>query len=203
MIFCSELHRSFNPRARAGRDIRIAQAPGQFLVSIHAPVQGATVPACCPMHSYSVSIHAPVQGATRSASAHRYSSIVSIHAPVQGATCWAACVRPGGCCFNPRARAGRDVRPHWRQAHASGFNPRARAGRDARPAWPRSWCGCFNPRARAGRDQNDPGQYLEFLGRVSIHAPVQGATGTGGGCCLIVTVSIHAPVQGATSSRRY
>ena len=33
---------------------------------------------------------------------------------------------------------------------------------------------------------------------VSIHAPIQGATGTGGCNVLTALVSIHAPIQGAT-----
>jgi hypothetical protein len=37
---------------------------------------------------------------------------------------------------------------------------------------------------------------------VSIHAPVQGATGDRGRSARITAVSIHAPVQGATKSNQ-
>ena len=37
------LNKSFNPRARKGRDLALARVPGADLqVSIHAPVKGAT-----------------------------------------------------------------------------------------------------------------------------------------------------------------
>ena len=55
---------SFNPRAREGRDIPTRTTLATALVSIHAPVKGATR---CRAHSIcfaGVSIHAPVKGAT-------------------------------------------------------------------------------------------------------------------------------------------
>ena len=83
---------------------------------------------------------------------------------------------------------------------------------------------CFNPRPREGGDVLFLG-YDQDLRRVSIHAPVKGATvnvrglpyGTGsfnprpreGGDVRIIiksagvaSVSIHAPVKGATQIRR-
>ena len=88
----------------------LAAAPGQLvLVSIHAPVKGATsrvdvghVAASCfnprpreggdtansalPADSRVVSIHAPVKGATRPLAGNLPFLRVSIHAPVKGAT---------------------------------------------------------------------------------------------------------------------
>jgi len=61
--------------------------------------------------------------------------------------------------------------------------------------WQRMWQS-FNPRAREGRDQRqDPQQCRP---RVSIHAPVKGATPSGRACGGGGGVSIHAPVKGAT-----
>ena len=77
--------------------------------------------------------------------------------------------------FSPRACAGRDVfRVTWIQS-STGFNPRARAGRDSPRGRIHCPYRCFNPRARAGRDAH---RRVGFGGddRVSIHAPVRGAT---------------------------
>ena len=57
----------FNPRPRAGGDYAAAHGGSvRYLISIHAPVQGATSPSrprCPPCR---ISIHAPAQGATNS-----------------------------------------------------------------------------------------------------------------------------------------
>jgi len=56
----------------------------------------------------------------------------------------------------------------------------------------------FNPRARMGRDLwRCP---AASQGRVSIHAPVWGATAEGFQRLALHAVSIHAPVWGATMS---
>ena len=56
------------------------------LVSIHAPVKGATQGNTPRPASGLVSIHAPVKGATRSNDDTCHYTDVSIHAPVKGAT---------------------------------------------------------------------------------------------------------------------
>ena len=77
---------------------------------------------------------------------------VSIHAPAWGATGRFLLVGAIKCCFNPRARMGRDVEGKHLHRKIGCFNPRARMGRD-RPRPPaRTRPGCFNPRARMGRD---------------------------------------------------
>ena len=78
----------FNPRAREGRDVR------QFNIK-------ATVDL--------VSIHAPVRGATYRTRAHIWAVRVSIHAPVRGATRVGRNDRAMPGRFNPRAREGRDT----------------------------------------------------------------------------------------------
>ena len=79
----------FNPRARAGRDDFERQQGLISLVSIHAPARGATFFSVLLGSVLRVSIHAPARGATvKSRDAYRFI-----------------------CCFNPRARAGRDLGP--------------------------------------------------------------------------------------------
>ena len=56
---------------------------------------------------------------------------------------------------------------------------------------------CFNPRSREGSDARPAVMTCETR-RVSIHAPVKGATRGLTMAPLTVKVSIHAPVKGAT-----
>ncbi len=123
--------------------------------------------------------------------------IVSIHAPARGATAGVSRKISDKRCFNPRARAGRDVgdsyfpsisnvsihapargatHPLLRPAHRGIVSIHA----PARGATPKPWNihvdnFRFNPRARAGRDARR--QHDETgADRVSIHAPARGAT---------------------------
>ncbi len=57
-----------------------------LLVSIHAPVKGATKELIEKQGKAFVSIHAPVKGATKMCRSIRRQPDVSIHAPVKGAT---------------------------------------------------------------------------------------------------------------------
>ena len=122
----------FNPRARAGRDDLppLLQRP---CVSIHAPARGATwywrgYLRCSQFQSTrprgarrardsqltasdDVSIHAPARGATACWSCATCALVVSIHAPARGATMILR-RRTASRCFNPRARAGRDLHSH-------------------------------------------------------------------------------------------
>ena len=59
----------------------------------------------------------------------------------------------------------------------------------------------FNPRTREGCD----GKRRYFYGRtikISIHAPVKGATHDPGTFVIFQVISIHAPVKGATRPPR-
>ncbi len=76
------------------------------------------------------------------------------------------------------------------------FNPRAHAGRDIFFAASSDTSMGFNPRAHAGRDYNKGA--APAAGRVSIHAPTQGATGEPANTSIQYSVAIHAPTQGAT-----
>ena len=121
---------SFNPRARAGRDVYATLTGLIQGVSIHAPARGATGQ----LHQQAgrpgdVSIHAPARGATGSGSG-------------TGSVAMFQSTRPRGArppflplflpflCFNPRARAGRDFPRRDGLRCNLCFNPRARAGRD-------------------------------------------------------------------------
>ena len=132
----------------------------------------------------------------------------------------------GQCCFNPRAREGRDLRlrlvfftdiimfqstrprgarPKFQRLQFPnvGFNPRAREGRDV-------WQGfleaptsdSFNPRAREGRDRRCLMRCSNFIA-VSIHAPARGATFANVQNADANCVSIHAPARGATLFQIY
>jgi len=82
------MEKSFNPRARMGRDrLRLLFSRSTANVSIHAPAWGAT------------NLHYEVFNFI----------FVSIHAPAWGATLndWKKTERL--CSFNPRARMGRDI----------------------------------------------------------------------------------------------
>jgi len=123
---------------------------------------------------------------------------VSIHAPLRGATRLSPDIHHDGQCFNPRTPAGCDEDPYgdWNCLR------------------------CFNPRTPAGCDSGRANDDLEDQ-RVSIHAPLRGATATALGLSwstvrfqsthpcgvrphLLIhyytsfEVSIHAPLRGAT-----
>ena len=110
--FLLDLHSSsdFNPRARMGRDgYKVSLSLRKVLISIHAPVWGATGVGKSVSISFAISIHAPVWGATTSVEVYLASKIIiSIHAPVWGATCDFFFSFGGYDYFNPRARMGRD-----------------------------------------------------------------------------------------------
>ena len=123
------------------------------------------------------------------------SARVSIHAPARGATSRQAnadhhlqfqSTRPRGArqtvlvlpdldeCFNPRARAGRDLRIGILRSVEYCFNPRARAGRDmeAHSREGRRRFQSTRPRGARPVPSLDPRQSSP----VSIHAPARGAT---------------------------
>ena len=101
---------------------------------------------------------------------------VSIHAPVWGATnCKHASTTR--LSFNPRTRVGCDLLKFLEAVRPASFNPRTRVGCD------------ISPFAH------------DFYQKVSIHAPVWGATRIIRQSTVSLEVSIHAPVWGATRCR--
>ena len=188
----------FNPRPRAGGDIR------RLYTSVCSSMFQST----------------PPRGGDRSTSGHWSAACrVSIHAPARGATPIGVSHDAVERCFNPRPRAGGDSCSSSRMGCPDQcFNPRPRGGRPTRAAGdrasamvsihapargatlavadlrltneqfqstpPRGGDHCrrsdamrslsFNPRPRGGRRQRSaqPGQH----NTVSIHAPARGAT---------------------------
>ena len=56
--------KDFNSRSREGSDILLKKFTKKSLISIHAPVKGATRMPNPPIKPIMISIHAPVKGAT-------------------------------------------------------------------------------------------------------------------------------------------
>ncbi len=169
---------SFNPRARVGRDRY--KFLGQHTVGKFQSTRprGAR------------------HGDIITASGWR---LVSIHAPAWGATGKPLTRGEVGCCFNPRARVGRDHLMPCRRTIRQSFNPRARVGRDRYVFTTPDLLCSFNPRARVGRDHYPSA--LAWITRVSIHAPAWGATDFCHSSAALPAVSIHAPAWGATAHR--
>ena len=167
----------------------------------------------------------PPCGGRLNCAVHRPNNLdISIHAPRAGG-------RPSGIrsaiaagYFNPRPRAGGDRCLRRFSDQVRDFNPRPPCGGRRLLSFSFSFRYNFNPRPRAGGDhagalqegivirfQSTPpcgGRRLYGIrhrsrSRISIHAPVRGAT-------LFVSerkrdelISIHAPVRGATSTNGY
>ena len=68
-----------------------------------------------------ISIHAPVKGATRDTLTTLREIEISIHAPVKGATGIIHDSRHRGRYFNPRSREGSDTRLDWECVHPLAF----------------------------------------------------------------------------------
>ena len=187
----------FDPRSRAGSDSAQARRRRREHVSIRAPARGATRCAGSDAaRSQGVSIRAPARGATTSHAVPTGHG-VSIRAPARGATSLPVGSVRLASCFDPRSRAGSDVRLSSRAAW--------HAFRSALP--------------RGERRQSTAGRLA--VSRVSIRAPARGATSrrrtlvdrTAGfdprsragsdatarrtGAC---DVSIRAPARGATAA---
>ena len=143
-------------------------------ISIHAPVKGATSRKVVSVSRYVISIHAPVKGATKIHQRSNKPINISIHAPVKGATCRLQAASQRCCDFNPRSREGSDQVHLYSRLETPDFNPRSREGSDSKMLliMPPPWY--FNPRSREGSDHHFG--YYESSQRISIHAPVKGAT---------------------------
>ena len=167
---------SFNPRLRAGGDTVCAEAgqpPRRFNPRLRAGGDRG-----CLLKSKSmprVSIHASAREATPAASMTPQGEQFQSTPPrgrrhsASPSACRRSCFNPrlraGGDlkarqgtaakvgCFNPRLRAGGDPRRLRRRRRGPGFNPRLRAGGDGSPvAIGDNASSCFNPRLRAGGD---------------------------------------------------
>ena len=164
--------RSFNPRAREGRDGKYmdrstwiiefqSTRPRRarleckyewatcYFVSIHAPAKGATVHRRPRAGQDPVSIHAPAKGATMPTPWHHQRGHVSIHAPAKGATP-AARMSYFRMLVSIHAPAkGATLSQAGASLYLQGFNPRAREGRDLYPRYEfrsRHWFQSTRPR---------------------------------------------------------
>ena len=79
------------------------------VISIHAPVKGATGGKPLLVDLFRISINAPVKGATSTRPTTPISHRISIHAPVKGATRHSQADSDPVSYFNPRSREGSDV----------------------------------------------------------------------------------------------
>ena len=99
----------FDPRPREGGDFEAGELADFGVVSIRAPVKGATTSAAGDRLTETiVSIRAPVKGATVAVRLDDEPDVVSIRAPVKGATKLARVCSVTSCCFDPRPREGGD-----------------------------------------------------------------------------------------------
>ena len=144
------------------------------LISIHAPVKGATVRPC----------------ATRSGPRHfnprsREGSddIITPGGYVwqnfnprsrEGSDVLLRFRPPNNLYFNPRSREGSDVKSQFTRISNTDFNPRSREGSDLAVLLRRRPPMNFNPRSREGSDMGQGTLPRRF--DISIHAPVKGAT---------------------------
>ncbi len=156
--------KSFNPRARMGRDGLEIVIDHRILVSIHAPAWGAT---------REISIQ-DIRNQFQSTRPHGARPTWRKSFPwLSGFNPRARMGRDGFKRpaivqvdrFNPRARMGRDGRSRAVLRCFTGFNPRARMGRDDQTAPQKHIVKSFNPRARMGRDRgfgDPPCRYCQF-----------------------------------------
>ena len=98
--------------------------------------------------------------------------------------------------FNPRSREGSDTAGILRELGRMNFNPRSREGSDDTAHRADRFPTYFNPRSREGSDWMRAARGLRA--RISIHAPVKGATNSLALFSSDFEISIHAPVKGAT-----
>ena len=84
---CTAKGTGFNPRSHEGSDTVRTLLPWTLIVSIHAPMKGATLSTEDGLLLTTVSIHAPMKGATKPGYKWLFLVSVSIHAPMKGATC--------------------------------------------------------------------------------------------------------------------
>ena len=194
--------KNFNPRSREGSDGDQAVFTPVSVISIHAPVKGATRHAgrrCCRTGYFNPRSR---EGSDGYMTGITQNVGISIHAPAKGAT-----ARTGKDFFrygyfNPRSREGSDVCRFSSLSRQNDFNPRSREGSDRARTNETRTSGHFNPRSREGSDrlifrlkeiiqefqstlprrERLKTVYLDrWCNRISIHAPAKGATRAGVG----------------------
>ena len=124
--------------------------------------------------------------------------LVSIHAPARGATLILEMVFATPLCFNPRARAGRDIVLADDVSTLFQFQSTRPRGARQKDLIKKCMSDMFqSTRPRGARLVSR--SYSRAVYHVSIHAPARGATfSVGFPCRCLIGVSIHAPARGAT-----
>ena len=111
-IYIPDVHAGFNPRARAGRDpTKPTPCPLQAGFNPRARA-GRDKVAAARNRLDSVSIHAPARGATRTAMLDILATYTFQSTRPRGARHAHYGIQSPCLCFNPRARAGRDILQH-------------------------------------------------------------------------------------------
>ena len=191
--------RSFNSRARKGRDTTPIVPFMDSLVSIHAPARGATEPVEPKSVEPVVSIHAPARGATIARRLHLVFAHVSIHAPARGATRAVVAAVENALQFQfTRPQGARRPSPCWAAPGRTGFNSRARKGRDGKERYAYKWQTKFQfTRPQGARRVIRPDAIDETMFQFT--RPQGARHKTADRFCELTAVSIHAPARGATS----
>ncbi|GAE07105.1 hypothetical protein JCM10914_3316 [Paenibacillus sp. JCM 10914] len=166
-------------------------------ISIHAPIQGATIDYRTLYDRLKISIHAPIQGATKST--QKIGTNQGNFNPRTHTGCdWSFTrMSPGWYpYFNPRTHTGCDKLLRIGPLPVLNFNPRTHTGCDIQRQKVARYCSYFNPRTHTGCDADANGGeridgtfqsthpyrvrrfhlHSTWLTVISIHAPIQGAT---------------------------
>ena len=172
--------KNFNPRSREGSDGDQAVFTPVSVISIHAPVKGATRHAgrrCCRTGYFNPRSR---EGSDGYMTGITQNVGISIHAPAKGAT-----ARTGKDFFrygyfNPRSREGSDVCRFSSLSRQNDFNPRSREGSDRLIFRLKEIIQEFQ--STLPRRERLKTVYLDrWCNRISIHAPAKGATRAGVG----------------------
>ena len=204
---------------RRERRVYDPNACKSYVVSIHAPTQGATTHTIRARHGHQLfqstlprrerrvccrrcrsdrqfQSTLPRRERLYSQSTTEAQKFVSIHAPTQGATPNSLSNSSSVDCFNPRSHAGSDTVPPAIIPRLLSFNPRSHAGSDLCGQFRDPVRSGFNPRSHAGSDACCHGQ-LDVRTRFNPRSHA-GSDQEISASFLSSCVSIHAPTQGAT-----
>ena len=160
-------------RPRGARLENLNNASRFLQVSIHAPTRGATVAPAPAEAGFDVSIHAPARGATPAWTLDRAEKEFQFTRP-RGARRCRNPPTPLRCCFNSRAREGRDVpEEHDWLVRVVSIHAPARGATPTNHPTPTDTMFQFT-RPRGARRVLERRPAVDM--GVSIHAPARGAT---------------------------
>ena len=194
---CVSAHRRrFDPRPRTGGDADApAHAAGPAVFRSTPPRGGRPRSPARAMRDGWFRSTPPRGGRPTRPMLRPRSQRVSIHAPARGATPQFGMPDHAVHGFDPRPRAGGDLRVAAASLAATRFDPRPRAGGDRASRSIVPALNGFDPRPRAGGDVR-----LEHRGMrpidVSIHAPARGATQASTSSRLAVQLFRSTPPRG-------